>query len=256
MYLYVDGNTQKDLSIFASSNTQYAVSAFFNHTQTVLGGVKLNSMLKTPLSDLQMIEERRDSIAFFQRTGLYFAINREDIDFVEYYLEQTGEPRKFSRYNAVIKFIDNKIKPNSAYYVVERGVEYLIYLLNAFHDFVLELQALECPVYVRKQNQQLLALFDRDEYKSLKNLDASVEVVKALSGNRNCFYFISSHLIEIADEVKGKDNIIFASFDVEASEDKIPTYTYKLKEGISANRVGMHILRREKVIETIMDSYS
>ena len=88
MYLYVDGNTQKDLSIFASSNTQYAVSAFFNHTQTVLGGVKLNSMLKTPLSDLQMIEERRDSIAFFQRSDLYFAINREDIDFVEYYLEQ------------------------------------------------------------------------------------------------------------------------------------------------------------------------
>lgn len=443
MYLYVDGNTRKDLNIFDSRGDQYSMFDFFNRTQTVRGENKLNEMLKRPLSDLSMILERRDTIAFFQQNNLCFIVDKQDIDFVEHYMNLSGVARSFSRYNAVIKFIDNKIKAKSSYYIVERGIEYLIYILRGFHEFVLGLEKLACPPYLQRQNQQLLALFEREEYAELKDmytleklspiliekydylfrnrdrvvietilqiiyeydvfqsvakvaaekrlsyseilppdqqvlhiegmfhpfiekpvsnnismnaslnlcfitgpnmagkstflrsvglacylahvgfpvpakrmrmnlltgistsinivddielgyshfysevlrvkevaelmkthrnmliifdelfrgtnvkdaLDASVGVVNALAGNRNCFYLISSHIIEVAEEVNKNRNVFFASFDVDMSTGDFPTYTYQLKEGITASRIGMHILRREQVIETILESY-
>jgi DNA mismatch repair ATPase MutS len=45
-------------------------------------------------------------------------------------------------------------------------------------------------------------------------------------------------------------NIRFYFFDAEAKND-IPTYTYQVKERITNTRLGMYIIRKEKILETI-----
>lgn len=38
--------------------------------------------------------------------------------------------------------------------------------------------------------------------------------------------------------------------------DEVPHYSYLMKEGVTGERIGMYILRREKIIETIRQGRS
>lgn len=54
------------------------------------------------------------------------------------------------------------------------------------------------------------------------------------------------------EKVKGLSNIQFKYFDSKLV-DNIPVYEYKLESGISHERLGMNILKNEKIVE-ILDS--
>jgi DNA mismatch repair ATPase MutS len=59
--------------------------------------------------------------------------------------------------------------------------------------------------------------------------------------------------VEVAEDLANESNIRFYSFEAEIKND-IPTYTYKLKDGISDMRLGMYIIRKERLIEKINQS--
>ncbi len=69
---------------------------------------------------------------------------------------------------------------------------------------------------------------------------------------KNSFFAVSSHIVEAAYKLNDISNIQFAYLEI-IKRDNIPEYTYKLKEGISENRLGMYILQQEKLIETIKE---
>jgi DNA mismatch repair protein MutS len=68
-------------------------------------------------------------------------------------------------------------------------------------------------------------------------------------------FAISTHIIEVADKLKPGDTIYFKFFEIKIN-DGIPQYTYKLKDGVTDERIGMYILTKEKVIETITKTIS
>ena len=49
---------------------------------------------------------------------------------------------------------------------------------------------------------------------------------------------------------KACDNVTFAYLPT-VMKDKVPTYTYKLEEGITSDKHGMIIINNEKIIEII-----
>lgn len=59
-------------------------------------------------------------------------------------------------------------------------------------------------------------------------------------------------IFEVAEQVKNLRSIPFKLFGSKLV-DNIPTYEYKLEDGISHERPGMYILKNEKIIE-ILDS--
>lgn len=83
--------------------------------------------------------------------------------------------------------------------------------------------------------------------------EASLAVISAFSKVNRSLFAISTHLIEVADELKTHDRIDFKYFEI-AIENGMPMYTYKLKEGVTNERLGLYILKKEKVLETIADS--
>ena len=63
-------------------------------------------------------------------------------------------------------------------------------------------------------------------------------------------FILSNHLYEIADELKTYPNISFCYFETAVKGEQLE-FNYQLKEGISNDRLGYLILKKERVIEII-----
>ena len=81
--------------------------------------------------------------------------------------------------------------------------------------------------------------------------DATLAVTRALANRRACSFMISTHIIEVGQELgKTCDNVTFAYLPT-VMKDKVPTYTYKLESGITSDKHGMIIINNERIVEII-----
>jgi DNA mismatch repair protein MutS len=78
----------------------------------------------------------------------------------------------------------------------------------------------------------------------------SSEVIKGLLKIKNSLFILSTHLYEIGHELKDYENIAFRFFETEVTEEQL-SFSYQLKEGISNDRLGYLILKREGVVDMI-----
>lgn len=76
--------------------------------------------------------------------------------------------------------------------------------------------------------------------------DASLKVISAMSTIQNSIFIVSSHITEIARELKS-DNIHFRYLENLVVDNKLK-FTYQLKEGVSTDRVGMFIIYEENIL--------
>ena len=146
MKFQTDNQTLKDLEIPASGEN--LIFKLFNKTQSVLGKERLWYYLSHPLSDLDEINKRKDAISFFINPDYKknLLINNNDIDFIVHYLSQGNYPtRRPSKIRTLEKALIQKIKPTSEYYIIERGVQYTISLLNNLYDFSTMIAVRPCP---------------------------------------------------------------------------------------------------------------
>jgi putative mismatch repair-like protein len=105
------------------------------------------------------------------------------------------------------------------------------------------------------QSKRLVVIFD-ELFKgtNVKDaFDATLAVSRALANRRACSFMISTHIIEVGQELgKVCDNVTFAYLPT-VMKDKIPTYTYKLESGITSDKHGMIIINNERIIEIIRE---
>jgi DNA mismatch repair ATPase MutS len=80
--------------------------------------------------------------------------------------------------------------------------------------------------------------------------EATLEVINALSKIRDCLFLVSTHITEIADKFEDDGSIRYNYFDSHLQNDE-PVYDYKLKKGISSERLGMKIIQNEKIIDIL-----
>jgi DNA mismatch repair ATPase MutS len=80
--------------------------------------------------------------------------------------------------------------------------------------------------------------------------DASLKVISSLNKVFSSLFFISTHILEVAENIDHTEAITFKCFESDLVDD-IPVYDYKLKVGISRERVGMRILEKENVIKIL-----
>ena len=80
--------------------------------------------------------------------------------------------------------------------------------------------------------------------------DASLAVISAFAGLNRSMFVISTHILEVASHLEYREKIDFRFFEIENNDGRF-YYTYRLKPGVSAERIGMYILNRERVVETI-----
>jgi DNA mismatch repair ATPase MutS len=101
--------------------------------------------------------------------------------------------------------------------------------------------------------KRLLLMFD-ELFKGTNVKDAydgTLAVTAGFADYRECLFIVSTHIIEVAEALKGYNNIRFVYMPT-IMDGAHPVYTYKLQEGITADRQGMMIIRNEGILELLL----
>jgi len=118
--------------------------------------------------------------------------------------------------------------------------------------FFNEVQRIKTTIYKINDGKKWLILID-ELFKGTNVQDAmkcSLTVIRGLLKIRNSLFILSTHLYEIGEELKKYPNISFKYFETNVLDDQL-VFSYQLKDGISNDRIGYVILRREKVVEML-----
>lgn len=142
---------------------------------------------------------------------------------------------KLSRFDGLlsnINVVDNLVKGESYFYNEVQRIKNTILKIN--------------------DGRKWLILID-ELFKGTNVQDAmkcSAVVIEGLLKMKNCLFILSTHLYEIGESLKQFPNIDFKYFETTVSEERL-TFSYKLKEGISNDRLGYLILKREHLLEML-----
>jgi DNA mismatch repair ATPase MutS len=118
--------------------------------------------------------------------------------------------------------------------------------------FFNEVQRIKNTINKINDGKKWLVLID-ELFKGTNVQDAmkcSLTVIRGLIKIHNSLFILSTHLYEIGEELKKHPNIAFKYFETNVHEDQL-SFSYQLKEGISNDRIGYVILKREKVVEML-----
>jgi DNA mismatch repair ATPase MutS len=103
--------------------------------------------------------------------------------------------------------------------------------------------------------RHLIVLFDelfkgtnvKDAY------DATLAVTQAFAEYRNCFFIISTHIIEVGEVLRARSGNVQFAYLPTVMEGHLPRYTYRLTAGITNDRHGMMIIENERILEIFLD---
>ncbi len=118
--------------------------------------------------------------------------------------------------------------------------------------FYNEVQRIKGTVSKISDGRKWLILID-ELFKGTNVQDAmkcSSTVIEGLLKIKNSLFILSTHLYEIGEELKKYPNISFKYFETTVEHDQL-SFSYQLKEGISNDRLGYLILKKEGVVEML-----
>ncbi|HPG10309.1 MAG TPA: DNA mismatch repair protein MutS [Chitinophagaceae bacterium] len=118
--------------------------------------------------------------------------------------------------------------------------------------FFNEVQRIKNTIEKINDGKKWLVLID-ELFKGTNVQDAmkcSLAVIEGLIKIKNSLFILSTHLYEIGEELKKYPNISFRYFETNVKDEQLD-FSYQLKEGISNDRIGYVILKREKVVDML-----
>jgi DNA mismatch repair protein MutS len=118
--------------------------------------------------------------------------------------------------------------------------------------FFNEVQRIRKTVEKINDGKKWLILID-ELFKGTNVQDAmkcSSTVIEGLLKIKNSLFILSTHLYEIGEGLKKYPNIQFKYFETAVANDQL-YFSYQLKDGISNDRLGYLILKREGVVEML-----
>lgn len=82
--------------------------------------------------------------------------------------------------------------------------------------------------------------------------DASLAILRRFAAMENCLFMVSSHLIELGEQLSTTAHVDYRYFEAEEQENRL-RFDYVLHRGVSAQRLGMRVLREEGVFDLLDD---
>lgn len=125
-------------------------------------------------------------------------------------------------------------------------------ILKGESYFFNEVQRIHKTIQKISDGKHWLILID-ELFKGTNVQDAmkcSTVVIEGLRKMQNVLFILSTHLYEIGEPLKNHSNIQFRYFETSVENDQL-IFSYQLKEGISNDRLGYLILKREGVVNLL-----
>lgn len=166
----IDRQTLNDLSIFQNDNSRNSIYGLFNRTITIGGSEALQEMFNHPLSDPNQIKGRTDALLYLEKHNIQIILNRNDYDFVEFYLKKQYHDKPFSSVTRFVEKIIYAFKFNdNDYYVIKTGVENSLSIFNSLLNFTSSLQG-DLPEKIQEFQSVILYSFKNEEVEWLRQL--------------------------------------------------------------------------------------
>jgi DNA mismatch repair protein MutS len=118
--------------------------------------------------------------------------------------------------------------------------------------FFNEVQRIKNTIEKTSDGKNWLILID-ELFKGTNQQDAvkcSITVIEGLRKMQNALFILSTHLYEIGEDLRKYENIQFHYFETAVNDDQL-SFSYQLKEGISNDRLGYLILKKEGVVDLL-----
>lgn len=165
----IDRQTLNDLAIFQNNNSRQSIYSLFSHTNTIGGNEALQDMFNKPLIDPVHIRERIEVFLYMEEHHIKISLNRNDYDFVEFYLKKHYHAKPFSVIPRFLKKIIYAINNNNDYYVIQTGIESTLSILDSLIKFADALQG-DLPKKIQEFRSAILNTFQPKEFAWLKQL--------------------------------------------------------------------------------------
>ena len=125
-------------------------------------------------------------------------------------------------------------------------------ITQGYSHFYSEVKRVKDAANMIKNKKKVVVIFDElFRGTNVKDAsDASLVITSALSKIQKSIFLISTHIVEIAEDLKDHKNIFYNQFESKMIQNK-PVYSYLLKEGVSKERAGMQIVKNEKIVEIL-----
>jgi DNA mismatch repair ATPase MutS len=118
--------------------------------------------------------------------------------------------------------------------------------------FYQEVKRIKATVETVNDGKKWLILID-ELFKGTNITDAmncSLQVIRGLLRRRNAVYVLSTHLYEISESLQNESGILFRYFETKIKNDEY-SFSYQLREGVSEDKLGMLILKKEGVLDML-----
>lgn len=123
---------------------------------------------------------------------------------------------------------------------------------NGYSHFYSEVNRVkEAAIQVKKHNNMIVIFDELFRGTNVKDAaDASLLITSAFAKIQHSLFLVSTHIVEIADDLNKLPNVFFSCFDTKL-ENNTPVYNYKLKQGVSKERLGLLIVKKEGIVEIL-----
>jgi DNA mismatch repair protein MutS len=165
----VDRQTLNDLAIFQNANSRQSIYSLFSHTDTIGGSEALQDIFNKPLTDPILIKERLEVFLYINEHNISITLDRNDYDFVEFYLKRPYHSKRFSVITGLIDKIIYAINNNNDYYVIERGIASALLILDNLIKYANDLNG-NLPKILQHFRLTILSSFQAEELVWLKQL--------------------------------------------------------------------------------------
>lgn len=136
MSFIIDKQTLDDLGIFSKGRSK-SIYGLFNKTHTTGGARILEEMFRHPLSDIDAIEKRTDTIEYFLKNPMRFPFDANVFNAVEYYLDNTDTRTQIDLNDKILKKkFQRLLNTDTEYQMIYKGVTGIIKLIAELKDFI------------------------------------------------------------------------------------------------------------------------
>ncbi|WDF79806.1 hypothetical protein PQ469_07275 [Mucilaginibacter sp. KACC 22773] len=165
----IDRQTLHDLAIFQNNNSRQSIYNLFSHTNTIGGSEALHEMFNKPLTDPVQIKERIEVFLYIEEHNITIDLDRNDYDFVEFYLKKHYHAKPFSVITGLLEKIIHTFNNNNDYYIIQTGIESTLSILESLINYADALQGY-LPKKIQEFRSIILDTFRPEELVWLKQL--------------------------------------------------------------------------------------
>ncbi|MEN8226458.1 MAG: hypothetical protein ABFS05_13975, partial [Bacteroidota bacterium] len=202
MSFRIDKQTISDLELFADKDSIPSIFGYYNRTVTQGGSIILHKIFRSPFPDIQVLEDRKNELAFFVSLESSLELNKRHFDYIEYYLAIRRTPLRNHVIDAIRDSIANKLKPTNDYYTIKEGIIYLLGVLDDLRMFLLEIKDTQIPESLRSSFEDALEFIESDSLGSYISKQAKdIQKLRPKTINRLDYFFRSKHKNQLRETI-------------------------------------------------------